>query len=219
MAYAETRIRAVQKTHLFSKKWRKWTIKIRQARFRIRHCKRWRRSSELLLVLQSSSINHMRPCTAPTNGQENVSGAESDFAAEQKMHCIPTGIAWQICELLLSRGGALFVGIPEWLFHLRQTRNKRNISTVNYSSFCPSTGVLLWHQIKVKCCWCLKKALALCIAGFSRSDCICLSFPEDLYMRGGGNVKPLVTKREITVVVAPEQQWAEHTFFFTATLC
>lgn len=35
----------------------------------------------------------------PTNGQEDASGAESDFAAEQKMHCIPAGIAWRICEL------------------------------------------------------------------------------------------------------------------------
>lgn len=42
-----------------------------------------------------------------------------------------------------------------------------------------STAVFLWHQIKGKCCWCLKKALTLCIAGFSRSDCVCLSFPED----------------------------------------
>lgn len=48
---------------------------------------------EAALVLQSSPINHMRLCTAPTNRQENVSGAESDFSAEQKMHCIPTGIA------------------------------------------------------------------------------------------------------------------------------
>lgn len=68
--------------------------------------------------------SHEAVCTAPTNGQEDASGAESDFAAEQKMHCIPTGIAWQICELLLSRGGALFVGIPERLFQLRQNRHK-----------------------------------------------------------------------------------------------
>lgn len=53
---------------------------------------------------------------APTNGREDGSGAESDFATEQKMHCIPAGIAWQICELLLNRGGALFARIHEWLF-------------------------------------------------------------------------------------------------------
>lgn len=64
---------------------------------------------ELLRVLQSDSINHPRLCTARQTGQQNVSGAESEFAAEQKMHCIPAGIAWQICELSLSRGWALFV--------------------------------------------------------------------------------------------------------------
>lgn len=48
---------------------------------------------EAALLSQSSPVNHMRPHAAPTSGQENVSGAESDFSAEQKMHCIPTGIA------------------------------------------------------------------------------------------------------------------------------
>lgn len=49
--------------------------------------------SELLRILQSNSINHTRLCTARQTGQQNVSGAESEFAAEQKMHCIPAGIA------------------------------------------------------------------------------------------------------------------------------
>lgn len=49
--------------------------------------------SELLRILQSHSINHTRLCTARQTGQQNVSGAESKFAAERKMHCIPAGIA------------------------------------------------------------------------------------------------------------------------------
>lgn len=122
-------------------------------------------SSEFGLVSQSSPINHMRLCTAPTNGRESASGAEGDFAAEQKMHCIPTGIAWQICELRLSRGGALFVGIPEWLFHLRQTTDKGSKSIMNYGSFCSSTEVLLWHQIKVRCCWGFKKVWHFALLG------------------------------------------------------
>lgn len=48
---------------------------------------------EAALAKRSSPINHIRLNTAPTNGEGDVSGAERDVSAEQKMHCIPTGIA------------------------------------------------------------------------------------------------------------------------------
>lgn len=132
--------------------------------------------------LQWSPINHTRLCTAPTNRQENVSGAESDFSAEQKIHCIPTGFAWQICELLLSRGGALYVGIPEWLSHLR--KNQRQRKHKMGAHFTLQRTCFLWLQIRdvVKA---ERKYWHFASPAFSRSICIRSLFLEGFpYMPG-----------------------------------